>query len=382
MTEANRKPRIALMGEFSSGKSTLSNLLLGSRPLPEKVTATRLSPVWMAQGTQPGYRIDVDGSQEPVDINHLEGIDVDATRVIRLFFEAEILQVCDLIDFPGISDPNMSSDVWQRMLNEVDAILWCTHATQAWRQSEAAVWETVPDAVKARSMLLVTKFDKLHSERDRSRVLARLMKEAGDKFDAIFPISLTRALAAGEDFEAFTACGGAAFLERLIDQIGALHEEIGETSQSLFETSGGHVPQAVDGTEADTPAEMAAPEDSAGFETIEPFAAETEIPAQDSPAFGQAEPAADSADTVRVEKVESSMPVDKPDANPDTAPRIIPRRVRPKAATLSARPSRRPASAPNLAYLQDEALMTSSASDAPEDASELRTAFRVKSEAS
>ena len=140
-----------------------------------------------------------------------------------------------------------------------------------------------------------------------------------------------RALAAGEDFEAFTACGGAAFLERLIDQIGALHEEIGETSQSLFETSGGHVPQAVGSTEADMPAEMPTPLDRAGFETIEPGAAEApvaETPAQDSPAFGQTEPEADSADTVRVEKVESSMPVDKPDANPDTAPRIIPRRVR------------------------------------------------------
>ena len=29
-----QQPRLVLMGEFSAGKSTLSNMLLGSRPLP------------------------------------------------------------------------------------------------------------------------------------------------------------------------------------------------------------------------------------------------------------------------------------------------------------------------------------------------------------
>ena len=110
-----RKPRIALMGEFSAGKSTLSNLLMGQRPLPEKVTATRLSPVWISYGTGAPYRVDVDGTTEPVDIENLEGIPVEQTRNIRLFLEADILEVCDLIDFPGISDPNMSSAVWERM---------------------------------------------------------------------------------------------------------------------------------------------------------------------------------------------------------------------------------------------------------------------------
>ena len=79
-----RKPRIALMGEFSAGKSTLSNLLMGQRPLPEKVTATRLSPVWISYGTRAPYRIDVDGSKEPVTLAELENIPVEQTRSIRL----------------------------------------------------------------------------------------------------------------------------------------------------------------------------------------------------------------------------------------------------------------------------------------------------------
>jgi hypothetical protein len=239
MTLSNRKPRIALMGEFSAGKSTLSNLLLGARPLPEKVTATRLSPVWMSLGDGTPYRVDVDGNEEPIVLTQLEGIDVDSTRVIRLFFDADILQVCDLIDFPGISDPNMSADVWQRMLCEVDAVIWCTHATQAWRQSEAAVWDTIPEAVRQKSTLLVTRFDKLTTERDRFRVLARLRKETSDLFGATFPISLTEALAAGEDDEAFENSGGGAFLEHLIPLIDELYETIGGTEETLFEMASG-----------------------------------------------------------------------------------------------------------------------------------------------
>ncbi|SEW42203.1 50S ribosome-binding GTPase [Cognatiyoonia koreensis] len=232
--ETPRKPRIALMGEFSAGKSTLSNLLLGARPLPEKVTATRLSPVWMAQGTDTPYRIDMDGGIELVSVERLEGIPVEETRVIRLFFESDILEVCDLIDFPGISDPNMSSDVIERMLEEIDAVLWCTHATQAWRQSESAMWERFPEAVKARSTLLITRFDKLTNDKDKARVLRRVMKETEGQFGGTFPISLTQALAAGEDYDKWEKSGAAAFTEHLITSVQELTQTVAMMDETLY----------------------------------------------------------------------------------------------------------------------------------------------------
>ncbi len=230
----SRKPRIALMGEFSAGKSTLSNLLLGARPLPEKVTATRLSPVWIAHGTDPAYRETVDGELYEVSLSNIGQIPVEETRVIRLFLEADILEVCDLIDFPGISDPNMSADVWQRMLSEVDAVLWCTHATQAWRQSEAGVWETMPANVRARSALLITRWDKLLTDRDRNRVLGRVKRETEGMFEAIFPISLTQALAAGEDEAKWAASGANAFADHLIDLVMRLTEVVSRSMAPLY----------------------------------------------------------------------------------------------------------------------------------------------------
>lgn len=249
---STRKPRIALMGEFSAGKSTLSNLLLGARPLPEKVTATRLSPVWMAQGNQLPYRVDVDGTEELVSVDHLEEITVEDTKVIRLFFESEILDVCDLIDFPGISDPNMSTDVVERMLEEVDAVIWCTHATQAWRQSESAVWDTMPEAVRQRSILLITRFDKLKTERDQNRVLARVKHETKGKFGGTFPISLLQALAAGDDYDKWDASGAGAFSEHLIEVVQELTSAVAGTDKALYALGDSAPTQA----EPEAPAEM------------------------------------------------------------------------------------------------------------------------------
>ncbi len=217
-----RKPRIALMGEFSAGKSTLSNLLIGASPLPMKVTATQLPPVWISWGEGQPYAEDLDGETYPIDIARLSEIDPAETRVIRIFAKSEVLALCDIIDMPGISDPNMSSDVWERVIGKADGVIWCTHATQAWRQSEASVWESLDHKLFATSLLLVTRFDKLHSETDRARVMRRVERETEGLFSARLPISLTDALAAGDDPELLDRSGASALMARLVEILGDL----------------------------------------------------------------------------------------------------------------------------------------------------------------
>jgi hypothetical protein len=212
-----RKPRLAIMGEFSAGKSTLSNLLLGAKPLPEKVTATRLSPVWLSYGQAAPVAHFVDEARPSEPVTGFDGLDVNAVRYVSMAIESTILEHCDLIDFPGISDPNMDSEVWERMLPEVDLVLWCTHATQAWRQSEDAAWALVAEEVQARSMLLVTRFDKLTTERDQKRVIARLASETDGLFAGVYPMSLLDALNAAKEGDpvGWAASGARRFSEDL-----------------------------------------------------------------------------------------------------------------------------------------------------------------------
>ena len=226
MTEMPRKPRIAIMGEFSAGKSTLCNLLMRARPLPEKVTATRLSPVWMTKGPGENVRVTLDDEEVPVDIADLEAIPLEETRYIRLHLDADVLNHCDIIDFPGISDPNMDPQVWERVLVEADAVIWLTHATQAWRQTEAAVWDTVDEEIQERSVLLITRFDKLLTETDRARVLNRIQREAGLYFDEVFPISLLEALEGVDDYEKWQTSGAEAFMDHMAGLIARLGQQV------------------------------------------------------------------------------------------------------------------------------------------------------------
>ncbi len=218
---ADRKPRIALLGEFSAGKSTLMNLLLGCDPMPVRITATRVPPVWVTYGTETIVRVRMDGSEEELEIDALTDAPMDGTQLIRLSLDSDILNLCDLIDIPGISDPNVTHETWLGLLEEVDCVIWCTHATQAWRQSEAALWEEASFGAKKPSFLVVTQFDKLKTDRDRTRVLARLSAETEGVFDAILPIATLDAINAGVDEAAWVKSGGAALIEQLVSVLVA-----------------------------------------------------------------------------------------------------------------------------------------------------------------
>lgn len=221
-TRANDKPRIALMGEFSAGKSTLCNLILGEAVLPTKVTATRLPPVWVAQGTDAPVRVDRHGDVHDLDLDTLDRVRTDDTRYIKVHKSVDLLGMCDLIDMPGISDPNMASSAWDDVIASADAVIWCTHATQAWRQSEAAAWAELPDTLRQRSLLLLTRFDKLTNERDRSRVLLRVEQETKGNFQGLYPISLLAAMDAGEDPDLLRDAGAEAFARGLVDLLSDL----------------------------------------------------------------------------------------------------------------------------------------------------------------
>ncbi|PIE08252.1 MAG: hypothetical protein CSA74_03500 [Rhodobacterales bacterium] len=175
-------------GEFSSGKTQLINGLAGTSVLPSNVTATALPPVWLVGGASGLAQVNTAGR-----LRRLEALDqvvLDTTQFCVLGHSAPILQRLDIIDTPGNSDPNMDAASWKRMLDYADAVIWCTNATQAWRQTEKAVWRAMPERLRRNAILIITHADLLGDEANAGRVLQRVEREAADIFDMFLMVSL------------------------------------------------------------------------------------------------------------------------------------------------------------------------------------------------
>ncbi len=213
-----RRARVGLMGEFSAGKTTLINFLLGENILPTRVTATQFPPVWMSHGERDAFAVAPSGEERRIGMDGLEAVPLADTAYVKLTCESEFLREFELIDTPGISDPNLADGYRQAMTVGLDALIWCTHATQAWRESERRAFMALPEELRAQSVLLATRSDKLSPE-DRQKVKGRLDRECGSLFREVIMFSTVDAIAAceaGDEDGLFVTSGADALISQLL----------------------------------------------------------------------------------------------------------------------------------------------------------------------
>lgn len=183
------------MGEFSAGKSTLLNLLLQDEVLTTQVTATKLPVIWITYGeTVSATCLTVDGVAEPFDMKDLDQLGSKTPLLLRLSFPADILKRIDIIDTPGISDPRLAAGALSFLGPYLDFVVWCSAANQAWRQTEKAMWTSLPEGLRSTSILALTRADTVNKAGDLKKVVKRCTTEAADLFDQIVPIAARLAL--------------------------------------------------------------------------------------------------------------------------------------------------------------------------------------------
>lgn len=107
--------------------------------------------------------------------------------------DVPFLKEFEIFDTPGTSDPSRDIDQLLTIADQVDFIIWCTNATQAWRESERRMWESLPFELKKRSLLLVTHVDLPSVKSSVGRLMKRMQKEAGPLFNNIIPMELLAA---------------------------------------------------------------------------------------------------------------------------------------------------------------------------------------------
>jgi hypothetical protein len=140
------------------------------------------------------------------------------------------LRGMQILDLPGLSDSTWDGPVVDLTFHQVDAALWCTMSTQAWKESERVVWSMLPPRLHGRGVLVATHCDLLHDPADRHKLLARLRQEVGTAFRSIVLLSTLDAL--GVMSRDRKGLAGAAWLasgaETLAGELAALLEELRE----------------------------------------------------------------------------------------------------------------------------------------------------------
>ncbi|MCS5642670.1 MAG: dynamin family protein, partial [Dehalococcoidia bacterium] len=181
--------RVALLGEFSSGKSRLVNAILGKNilstgivPVTRSVTRIVYSEeihvtVCYADGTETNVALD---ELKPFtdERQNKEGVS-DVVEVI-LGHPTPLLKKVELWDTPGFNSNNQLHDeVASQLLLEADAVLWIIAAHQVGSRTESKLLQTVQRA-QGKVVAVLNQTDRLNGDDEIQNQIQEVKKHFSD----------------------------------------------------------------------------------------------------------------------------------------------------------------------------------------------------------
>lgn len=235
----DRTLRVGIAGEFNTGKSSLCNRLVEIESLPTAAIANTNSP------TRIHYAPDIDLALVAADGTRVPLMDVaDASKHgfvrVDVGLPADRLQRVEFLDYPGLADPNFARTAQDLLKHHIDILIWCTPSTQAWKESERAIWSVLPDRLRSRTILTVTHRDLIFDPSDEAMLLYRLRGEVGDAVAAIVAVSTRADLGDGDavDQMAGSVTGLWQEIERAYERLMLDRIEAAARKGSALATSG------------------------------------------------------------------------------------------------------------------------------------------------
>ena len=178
---ASRPMRLGILGESNCGKSSLANLLVGVATLPALPVANTRLPTLLTYSPAP-FVMALYETGERITLSASVAASRSAIKRLEVGLPAAILRSVEILDFPGAANVLLPVARQDPASYGVDAAIWATVATQAWRESERAHWLELPQEIRSHSLLAVTFCDVIAGENDLKRLQARLEQSARPHF--------------------------------------------------------------------------------------------------------------------------------------------------------------------------------------------------------
>lgn len=176
--------RIVVAGEFESGKSSVINALLRLPILPCNPGLIARPKIKITHAPKPAIRTeDTTGRVfEPASLNDVLENDFLADCHVRMPLGE--LRGVEIVEIPFHHDGGISKED-REMMADADLIIWVTIASQAWRLSEKALIEDLPYHTRDKSILAISRADKLKAADDLDKIETRLQADASKFFSEI-----------------------------------------------------------------------------------------------------------------------------------------------------------------------------------------------------
>lgn len=197
--------RIAVVGEFSQGKSTLLNALLGEEIQPVRAIPCSGTVTVLKYGTEKRVicrykdgreeEIPFEQYQEKASISEeaaLDGVsdELITSEIKEIVFEHPDLELCrhgvEIVDSPGLNEHPERTSITQQLIKDTDAIIFLTNASRPLTQGERELIEDLKHQLNEKQtnipaenlFILVNFMDLLRREKDRQSVKERVRRFA------------------------------------------------------------------------------------------------------------------------------------------------------------------------------------------------------------
>ena len=191
---------VAIVGQFSSGKSTFLNALLSKDVLPTGITPVTSKVNYINYADE--YKLKVTYKSGAEEYHALESISrftdqresVQDIKYLTLYAPMDILRDISFVDTPGLNSQSLSdTQSTKKILRDVDGIIWLTLIDNAGKDSEAEVLEEYLQNFKEKSLCVLNQKDKFSSEQV-AQTVAYITTKFSTFFSEVMPISARQAL--------------------------------------------------------------------------------------------------------------------------------------------------------------------------------------------
>lgn len=168
LTKRTQEPmKVAIVGQFSSGKSTFLNALLSKNILPTGITPVTSKVNYIRYGNEYSLQVKYkDGRESFCSIHDIDSFvdqrkSIEDIEYLTLYAPLALLKEIVFIDTPGLnSQSENDTQITRDIFKEVDGIIWLSLIDNAGKMSEAEILEEHLNSYQNKSLCVLNQKDK------------------------------------------------------------------------------------------------------------------------------------------------------------------------------------------------------------------------------